>query len=168
MDHVSRETMRQFMNKYLDQGTSLRILDVGAMDVQGGQYGTYRQVCSPNWDYVGLDLEPGPNVDIAVNHPYKWGLDSEFDVVIAGQLMEHVEYPWRTMECIKKAMKPGALHINIIPSAGPIHRFPLDTYRYNPDGVVALCKWVQLEVVEIQHRNDSIWANVVLVARKPA
>lgn len=161
-------TMRDLVVKYIPASPKIKVLDVGSQDVQG-TYGNYSKWFSGH-EYVGLDIEAGPNVDIVVKNPYSWNMSSfpgPYDLVISGQCLEHVEYPWKTMEEIARVMKPGALHFNIIPSTGPIHRFPIDTFRYNPDGAVALCKWAGLEVVEIQHRNDSIWNNVVLVARKP-
>lgn len=158
--------MKNLMDKYLDPNESLRILDCGSMNVQVGEYGTYKDLCSPNWTYVGLDIEAGANVDLVVEPYGTMGIE-EFGCVISGQALEHVEYPWLLMERIAEAMKSGALHFNIVPSTGPIHRHPVDCYRYFPDGMAALAKWAGLEVLEIQSRSDSIWCNTVLVARKP-
>lgn len=170
MDDVSMRTMQELRDKHLLLSSSahMRVLDVGSMDAQGGQYGTYRKLFSGNaYTYVGLDIEEGPNVDLVVEEHYSWGIEGEYDVVISGQCLEHVEYPWLTMEQIALALKPGGLHFNIVPSTGPVHRFPIDTYRYHPDGMRALAVWAGLEVVEIQSRIDSIWNNTVLVARRP-
>lgn len=161
-------TMGELVNRFLlHRSDVISVLDVGSQDVQG-TYGNYSKFFGgPGYVYMGLDIEKGNNVHIVVDDPYDWGIDSKFDVVISGQCLEHVEYPWLTMEQIAKAMKPGALHFNIVPSTGPVHRFPIDTYRYNPDGMVALCKWAGLEVIECVSKSDSIWQNTVLVARKP-
>lgn len=166
MDLPSMRTMQGLRDKYLASSSAhMSILDVGSYNVNG----CYKEYfSSPGYTYHGLDIEAGPNVDIVVAEHYNWGINEVYDVVISGQCLEHVEYPWLTMEQIAKAMKPGGLHFNIVPSTGPVHRFPIDTYRYHPDGMNALCKWAGLEVVEITSRADSIWFNTVVVARKPS
>ncbi len=168
MDKQSMKTMRGLITKYLTDAPAGKVLDVGSMDAQNGEYGTYKLHFSSAWEYVGLDIEPGPNVDLVVNNPYEWGIHDEYDVVISGQCLEHVEFPWLTMECISDALKPGGLHFNIVPSIGPVHRFPIDTYRYNHDGMIALSKWSGLEVIEVfTMPKDPTWLSTVLVARKP-
>lgn len=166
MDDVSLRTMQQFLRKYLDQNTPLNIIDVGAAEVQGGLYPTYRSLISPPWNYFGLDIEPGKNVDIVVDSD-NWDIHGEYDVVISGQLLEHVENPFAVMAMVAEALKPGGITIHIMPSTGPLHFFPIDAWRIQPDGARALAKWSGLEVIEVAHRNDSIWTNVILVARKP-
>lgn len=168
MDDVSMRTMGDLVNRYvLHRSDILSVLDVGSQDVQGiyGNYSSFFQ--GPGYVYMGLDIEAGNNVHIVVEDPYDWGINGTFDLVISGQCLEHVEYPWLTMEQIAKSLKPGGLHFNIVPSTGPVHRFPIDTYRYHPDGMNALCKWADLDVLELSSRNDSIWCNTVVVARKP-
>ncbi len=165
-------TMKKLVEKYLLYNPDItRVLDVGSMDAQNGEYGTYRSLFEPHgFYYYGLDIEPGPNVDIVVKDPYNWtevGHET-FDVVISGQCLEHVEFPWQTMDCIAESLKPGGWHFNIVPSIGPVHQFPIDTYRYNHDGMIALCKWSHLDVVEVfTMPHDPVWLSTVLVARKP-
>ena len=64
----------------------------------------------------------------------------------------------------------------IVPSGGFEHRFPLDCWRYYPDGAKALAHWADLDVVSVStawvprrpYADDSAtWADTVLVARKP-
>lgn len=166
MDAPSMKNMAALVAKYLDKESELKILDVGSYDVNGAYTPIFN---NPKWTYVGLDIEPGPNVDLVVKNPYNWEEvgHNTFDVVISGQCLEHVEYPWMTMECIEEVMKPGGLHFNIVPSAGPYHAFPLDCYRFFPEGMAALAKWAGLEVIETQSKTDSIWQSTILVARKP-
>lgn len=165
MHQSSMNAMRKLVTEHLSSDQPLRILDVGSYDVNG----SYKQLFqNPSWEYVGLDIEEGPNVDIVIKNPYNWEEvgHSTFDVVVAGQCLEHVEFPWQTMECIAEVLKPGGLHFNIMPSAGPVHRYPLDTYRYNLDGAVALCKWAGLEVISVHNTNVPPWNDTVLVAKR--
>src|SRR5436305_1137595 len=80
-------------------GQRVRILDVGSADVNG----SYRPLFNfPGAEYVGLDMQAGPNVDFVAANPYDWtGLpDAAFDVVISGQALEHAEYPWLVFDQI--------------------------------------------------------------------
>ncbi len=72
---------------------SAQVLDVGSYDVNG----TYRPLVeSLHYRYTGLDLTPGPNVDIVAGDPDHYPIpDASYDVVISGSTMEHVARPWR-------------------------------------------------------------------------
>lgn len=125
----------------------IRLLDIGSKGVNG----TYRELfADPKIEYVGLDVEPGPNVDLVPKDPYDWQEidDESFDVIISGQVLEHLEFPWLTMEQIARKLKPGGLTCLIAPSRGPEHRFPVDCFRYYPDGMQALARWSGLSVLE--------------------
>jgi 2-polyprenyl-3-methyl-5-hydroxy-6-metoxy-1,4-benzoquinol methylase len=125
----------------------IRVLDIGSKGVNG----TYRELFSgAAFEYVGLDIDPGPNVDVVPEDPYDWQeLDEErFDVIVSGQVLEHLEFPWLTMEQIAKKLKPNGLVCLIAPSRGPEHRFPVDCFRFYPDGMQALAKWAGLDVLE--------------------
>lgn len=129
-------------------GRPIRLLDVGSMNVNGDYRGLFA------WEkveYVGLDVAPGPGVDLVPQDPYQWSElpDNTFDVIISGQALEHVEYPWLVLEQIARKLKPEGLVCLIAPSRGPQHRYPVDCYRYLPDGMAALARWAGLEVLEI-------------------
>ncbi|MDD4478561.1 MAG: class I SAM-dependent methyltransferase [Mesotoga sp.] len=132
--------------------SSQRVLDVGSMDVNG----SYKPLFQDH-DYQGLDIAPGPNVDIVAPDPYDWPIeDNSFDVVISGQCLEHVEYPWRTVEEIARVLKPGGMCCIIAPSNGPEHRYPIDCYRYMPDGMKAMAKDAGLKVVSSSLHDPGI------------
>jgi len=132
------------------------ILDVGSADICG----CYRDLF-PNHDYVGLDVEDARNVDVVVADPYNWAelAGRQFDVVISGQCLEHVEFPWVTMRQIALHTKPGGRVCIIVPHKWPLHYHPLDCYRFNPDGLSALGKWAGLRVEEatLHEINGSEW-----------
>jgi len=56
-----------------------------------------------------------------------------------------------------------------------MHNYPLDCYRYYPDGLVALAHYAHLDVLEVftNYDNnlypymDAVWKDTVLIARKP-
>ena len=166
--------MIDFRQRYLDarRDQELSILDVGSYDVNG----TFRPVfAAPTWQYRGLDISAGPNVDIVAPDPYDWSKEvpsNSVDVVISGSAFEHIEFFWLTTQEIGRVLKPGGLFCLIVPSAGPEHRYPVDCWRFYRDGLVAIAKYAGLESLEAQtHRVNTgdpgdVFCDSVLVARK--
>lgn len=126
----------------------IKILDVGSYGING----TYRDIFfdKEKFIYLGLDLQPGPNVDYVPQNPYAWPEleDNYFDVIISGQAFEHMEFPWLVINEMKKKLKSNGLICIVAPSRGPEHKYPLDCWRYYPDGFRALAKWAGLRVLE--------------------
>jgi len=146
----------------------MSILDVGSMDVHG--IGSYKNMITftgiqRNWTYTGLDIAAGLNVDIVSPDPYKWPIpDESYDVVISGQCMEHVEAPWLWVKEVERVCKKGGYTFIIAPFKIKIHRFPLDCYRYVPDGFAYLFgKHCNFEVLETEVSNDM---DTYIAARK--
>jgi SAM-dependent methyltransferase len=171
--------MRRFVEKYLDRNDSCRILDVGSQEVPGEVNGSYRQLFSNGenrWKYTGADMVKRRNVNIVLKNPYDWKEipSRSFDAVVCGQMFEHAEYFWLTILEIRRVLKPNGLCCVIAPSGGAEHRFPMDCYRFYPDGMCATARFAGLEVLETYaHWNrelypemDPEWRDCVLIARK--
>ena len=175
MHPSSLEKMTAFRDRYLSERVNepLRVLDVGSQDVNG----SYRQIFSePRWSYSGLDMTAGPNVDIVVRTPYVWNevASESADVVVSGQAFEHIQYFWITMLEIARVLKTGGICCILAPSSGPEHRYPLDCWRFYPDGMVSLAQFAQLEPLEAVTQWDDLgdavsdaWHDSMLVCRKP-
>lgn len=172
----SLDNMRSFRNRYLTgkEDRPLRILDLGSTAIGG----SYRPIFEKKpWDYIGVDLASGENVDLVLSDPYNWlEIDSSsIDVLISGQTFEHIAYFWKTMTEIARVLRPGGLCCIIAPSGGPEHRYPVDCWRFYPDGFRALAEYAGLETLDVEthwesgsYSDDSHrWADTVLVARKP-
>jgi SAM-dependent methyltransferase len=169
----SFEKFRAFRNAYLDG--SERVLEVGSRT--GSPTLTLRELFLPPFQYVGLDIEPGKNVDIVVADPYQWSelATESFDVVISNQTFEHIAYPWITMAEMARVATPGGLVAVQTPSEGHLHRYPLDCWRFYPDAWRALCTYVGLDLVERYRERWSwrktipgpYWRDSQMIARKP-
>lgn len=168
--------MERFVEEYLICFSSreLKIADIGSQDVNG----TYKEIFEkPGWKYFGCDISKGKNVDIVLNNMYNWKelRTNHFDVVISGQSFEHIEYFWITMLEIARILKYGGLCCIIAPSGGFEHKYPLDCWRFYPDGFRALAKYSNIEVLKVYAEWDSknypdgseIWKDTVLIGRKP-
>ena len=169
MHNSSYENMRRFVSKYLQGITLSSVLDVGSQDVNG----TYKSLFA-GWDYKGLDIYPGKNVDIVIANAYHWEAvaSNSYDVVISGQAFEHIEFFWLIMNEIARVLKAGGFCCIIAPSSGPTHSVP-DCWRFMPDGLRAMANWVKLEVLEayigwdsIRNAEDDQWRDAVLICQK--
>lgn len=150
---------------------ALSIADVGSMDING----TYKPIFDKTpWKYTGLDIGAGRNVDRVLATPYKWSnvTDEEFDVVISGQALEHTEYPWLFAQELARIVKRGGLVCVIAPYQWEFHEFPIDCYRFFPDGMKAILTQAGLSIVTCymaENSSDPRWkGDTVGVARRPA
>lgn len=169
---VEAEQINQSDGTSCRRGVPITVLDFGSRDVNGSFLEYFKP---PGWKYTGLDIVPGPNVDLVVKDPYRWAEipDNSFDAVVSGSTFEHVEFFWLSMREIARIMKPGALCCLIMPSTGPTHDHPQDCWRFYRDGGIALCKWSGLKIVEVArnapgqpHWQDNEWQDTTVVARK--
>lgn len=176
MHASSYDKMQNFVQQHLagKRGETLRILDLGSQDVNGSYRPLFEQ---PGWQYLGLDMVAGRNVDVVLSTPYVWRevASASADVVISGQAFEHIRFMWISMLEIARVLKPGGLCCLIAPSSGPEHRYPHDCWRFYPDGMDALAQFAQLQAVQIdtqwqtQGYSDcsDAWHDTRLIARKP-
>jgi len=112
------------------------------------QHRSYRELFELDYKYTGMDLAAGPNVDIV---GYE-NILTIYDVVISGQVMEHIKYPWEWLRELKKYYET---YICIIaPNRGGEHRYPIDTYRFYPDGMKALFEYAGIIGIEIFDKKD--------------
>ena len=153
MHHASRLKFECFVDAYIGKSGDLAsksVLDVGSRQVDDTAY-SYRHALDPmGIRYTGLDLEAGFNVDIVPANAFVWDelAGESFDFVISGQAFEHNPFMWITMAEIARVLKPGGIAFIIAPSAGGVHRFPFDCWRYYPDSWAALAAVTQLQLVE--------------------
>ncbi len=125
-------------------------------------------------EYVGIDLEPGPGVDIV--YKIENGLpveDSSFDICVSTSCFEHDPVFWQTFLRVIDALKPGGYFYLNAPSNGPYHTYPYDNWRFYPDAGVALAAWARangkvVELVEsgILKREGDVWNDFVAVFKK--
>lgn len=141
MHKNSMDLMTNFRDKYLSDMKGCAVIDVGAMRVFN--LPSYRRLFEPDYRYVGMDVVPGKNVDIV---GYE-NISEVYDVVISGQVMEHVRRPWDWLLNLTKYFKT---YICIVaPNTFREHRLPIDTYRYYPDGMQDLFDYAGITPTEV-------------------
>ncbi len=177
MHYESIVVVENFIRKYLNRDDKLKILDVGSrkaphykqllLEGQTTDYIYFPEkrplftegfTPNPNWSYTGSDLQEGENVDIVLKSPEDWGLTEQYDVIISGQCLEHVEdtHIWITQ--LVKYLKPNGLVCIVVPWKFSEHRCPIDCWRVFPDGMKFLLnKVARLEILEIyMYLDDTI------------
>ena len=151
MHESSINRMRWFIKNYLDKEKEYNVLDVGSYDVNGNYKNLFdEKQCT----YTGLDMEQGPNVDIVPEHVYKWKeiKDDTYDVVISGQALEHIEFFWITVSEIVRVTKKDGIICLVAPNGFEEHRYPVDCWRFFTDGMVALARYYELQIIHA-HTN---------------
>lgn len=142
-----------------------RVLEVGALDVNGSVRPTILELAPGH--YWGVDLEDGPGVDErcdAEDLVNRFGTNS-FDVVVATELIEHVK-EWRAViSNLKRVLAPNGLLIVTTRSLGyPYHGAPDDFWRYEASDMREIFSDLSIEALA----PDPLAPGVFVGARKPA
>ncbi len=164
MHTSSIELMKSLLDRFAVLG-GRTVLELGSQIIPGQEeIGCYRDLIKDKGcKFIGADISSGINVDLVLNDGYRFPFkDNEFDLIISGQTMEHMEFPWVWLTEVKRILKRGGMAIIIAPSKTHEHRHPIDTFRYFRDGMIALAKWTGLEVVEA----GRVSGDTYLVAKK--
>jgi SAM-dependent methyltransferase len=164
---------RAYLAPYED--APLIVLDVGSAVVAEGHRSNRQAFENPGWRYRGLDIEAAPNVDVVVADPYDWREveSASADVVACSQVLEHTEFFWVTILEIARVLRPNGLAFIIAPGSGPLHRYPVDCWRFYDDGLPALARWADLSVLEsaVQwrpvYRRGNQWRDAAIVLQRP-
>ena len=164
IENMQKCYQRFFLPSALAAGDRLHVLDIGGADVNG----SYREVfAGPRFDYRTADLSPGPGVDLVLTDPYRIPLpDASIDLVLSGQMLEHSEFFWLAFQEMVRLLSPDGFLFLIAPSAGPIHRYPVDCYRFYPDAYAALARYAGCHLQAVWRDERGPWLDLVGVFRK--
>ena len=111
---------RQLAACGLDLDAPWRVLDLGGRDING----SIRDLL-PNGKWTGLDIEPGPGVDLVHDATTRWPDSFErFDLVVSTEVLEHVELWGAILRTASEALEPGgpeALFVTCASTGRPEH-----------------------------------------------
>lgn len=143
MDWFSHETMRDNLFKHSFLSSKSLVMDLGSYDVNGN----FKDLFS--CDYVGVDIDDGPNVDVVMPSEYVIPIrDNYFDLLISGSCFEHCRNPFKLMKEAVRVLKPDGLVIVMVPYFITIHKYPIDCWRFLPDGMNSLFEESRLQTIE--------------------
>lgn len=148
----------------LESRNPLRVLDVGGADVNG----SYADICKGfGAEYIAADISDGPGVSIVLDDPYHLPFeDGSIDIVLSGQMLEHNPRFWLVFAEMIRVLKTDGRCFLIAPSAGPIHRYPVDCYRFYPDAYEALAELSGCHLVDCWLDERGPWRDLVGIFSK--
>lgn len=116
------------------------VLDVGSR-IESVDY--THLVAERGWRYVGVDIRGGTGVSAIVGEygPYPFR-QAGFDIVLSVLTMEHIRHVWEWLPAIATQLRPGGLLALLTYWRAPVHAFPVDCWRFLPDGLRVLFDWV--------------------------
>jgi SAM-dependent methyltransferase len=122
----------------------LRVLEIGP-DTNRWLYRNLVNDPSINWESVELSKAEG--VTYVARSEYEFPMESDtYDIVLSGQVIEHVRKIWIWIREVARVCKPGGLVITICPVNWPHHAHPYDCWRIFPDGMRSLYEEAGLEM----------------------
>jgi SAM-dependent methyltransferase len=158
MDTESHQIMHAAIQEHGFGGGT--VLDFGAYDVNG----TYRGLMQGK--YIGVDIIPGPNVDVLLDSP-EFRQIQGVDAVISGQTIEHVADIPGFMAAIIGTLKPGGYFVIIAPSEGPGHNYPIWVGNFPEERLREAVVAGGFDIVSVTTSSVLPWKLCCCVARKP-
>ena len=150
MHENSKLLFEKYAKKYFRPG--MRVLEIGP----DGRISSYQLFfrseikCwrkSIQWDTV--DVYQDPNLTYVAVDEYSFPIsDALYDIVLSGNVMEHIRKPWIWIKEVARVCKKEGLVITITPVSWPYHEDPIDCWRVYPEGMKALYEEAGLEVIE--------------------
>lgn len=110
MNKNTQQEMSKLLYQYFDESqcldTNRVVLDVGSYDMNG----SLKERMPAAWTYIGLDLMPGPNVDVVLDLTEPFPIDDEsIDLIVSSSCFQYVSNPFKYMDQLYKCLKPGGM-----------------------------------------------------------
>lgn len=90
-----------------------RVLEIGSLDINGSVRGFFQ-----GGFYVGVDVGPGPGVDVVCEGQNYPAPDASFDVVLSCECMEHNPHWVETWHNMLRICRPGGLVVMTCATTG--------------------------------------------------
>ena len=154
-----------------------RVFEVGSLDVNGsmrdynflGRDNKWVEKCGVE-EYIGLDLIAGPSVDIVGNSHAVPLDDSQFDLVLCLNMLEHDDAPDLTFkECYRVLKENGTFILSVPDETSPEHgteeAFPQlggGSTHYNfftKETIYAMLEEAGFVIIAFQVENGYIYSN---------
>jgi SAM-dependent methyltransferase len=144
MRHKGKTYWRKRRDRLLKQLVRLegKVLDVGC------GWRTY------GGDALRLDVNPECHPDLLADIQSRTGLQEEsFDTVLAFDVLEHLRFPHRAVEEIRRVLKPGGVLYVTVPFCFPRHG--TEYYRFSDLALQDLLEGFDVEIIPV--RKSRIW-----------
>ncbi len=123
----------------------IKVLEIGPDRLPS----TYQHLVNDStirWETLDMCDRVGPMTHVTKNE-YQFPIpDNSFDIVLSGQVIEHVKKIWVWIREVARICKPGGHVIVIAPVSWPYHEAPVDCWRIYPEGMKVLYQEANLQV----------------------
>ena len=121
----SRLIFEKYGKKYFQPG--MRVLEIGP----DGAPSTYqRAVNDISIVWHTLDLRDDAMLTYRAKYEYEFPVESgSYDIVLSGNVIEHVRQIWTWMVELTRICKPNGVVVTINPVSWPYHEAPVDCWR---------------------------------------
>ena len=177
MDVGSIMLINHFIGMYLTSNeTTISVLDVGSYDIDGSCR------CNFNATYfscIQSNMLDDKSEGIVPKSAYEWKeiKDSSHDVVVSGDALKRADLFWVTISEMVRVLRPGGLICIVVPRGFVHPRPPVDSYRFDTDGIIAIARYCNLTPLHAscnllaegsssdRYVDDEV--DTVLIAQKP-
>ena len=170
---LSKKRSRQGLYEFLEENYQKipersSVLSVGA----GGEINDLLEEHAKlrNFTILSIDIDPNRSPDVVGDIcTYDIG-EGLFDVVIMGEVLEHLHSPQSGLDNVLRSLKPKGKLLLTVPFIMPIHDAPYDYFRFTRYGLELLLK--KFSSFEIKERNsyfeaiDVLWVRLLLDPNK--
>ena len=125
------------------------------LEVGSKNYGTtqdLRSLFSAENEYIGIDMEDGPGVDIVLDITADFEqidkkLDKKrFGTIFCLSVLEHCEDPFKMADNLTSLLKSNGQICLSVPFAWQIHGYPNDYWRFTPEGIRKLFAGIRFDM----------------------
>ena len=119
MSHIDQiNFIKKFKEFYINKNFNkdISILEIGSLDVNG----SIRNLFDFASEYIGIDLEKGPNVDLILNGTDIDKLNKSFDIIISCECFEHAKDWKKIFNKMCQISKPNSFVVVSVASTGRV------------------------------------------------
>lgn len=111
-----RDFFKKVKGKYRSYFSNSSVLEIGSLNING----TVRDFFKDTTSYIGIDIGPGPCVDLVCQGQDYAAPDNTFDVVLSCECFEHTPYWLEIFKNMIRVCKPKGLIIFTCATTGRI------------------------------------------------
>ena len=131
----------KYARPYFTDG--VKVLEIGPE----GDLGYKRFLPDSDIGWETADITPSPRLTYIVKNEYAFPIpDNKFDIVLSGQVIEHVKKPWVWIRELARVARKGGRVITIAPASWKYHEAPVDCWRVYAEGMKALYEEAGLDI----------------------
>lgn len=107
MAHTTQKNyLSSIKDKFPEKFQDCNVLDIGSLDINGNN----KHLFSGNYNYTGLDIGPGENVDV-ICKGHEYNPQNQFDIIVSSECFEHDPYYKDTILNAVRLTKSGGIFL---------------------------------------------------------